>query len=185
MTYRRTEDDARLLLGPIVDRGMGRRYFLALAAPFLALLADADALASATEDIGLASGKALDWLGAQVGERRAGLSDEEYRRVIAGRRVAIGGGVSAVTMRRALVALSGQDDAETRVTGAGRMLLVMRVSATPSQAYLRRCADIIASMVPAGRAWALTVGWPGVAEHNELPGFGGGIYGWSAGGGGE
>lgn len=176
-----------------------RRQALALLAPLLArgamgLLAecgidiigdlgdDLDELAVGVRDLSLATGPTLDFLGAQVGEAREGLADDEYRRIIAGRRVALAGGVEPGAVLRCLRALSGGTEARLDDAGPGRLVGQARVSSPPSGTWLVRAQAVVGATVAAGVRWCVTFYTPSAAIFDELPGFDAGVFGYDIGG---
>jgi hypothetical protein len=173
---------ALLLLAPLLARGpMG--LLAGCAVDVLGDLGDdLDALAVGIRDLSLASGPTLDYLGAQVGEGRDGLADDEYRRLIAGRRVALAGGVEAGAVLRCIRALSGGEEARIDDVGPGRLAGQARVSAPPSGPWLARAQSVVADTVAAGVRWVVTFYPPDGAIFDGSPGFDAGVFGFDIGG---
>jgi hypothetical protein len=142
------DDDALLLLPSIAATPPGDSYWLGLVSPMQATLDRYALLYAGQADIGDAAGFGLDLAGDLVGEARGGLLDDEYRRIISGRRIATGGRVSQQRAAAGWRALT--DDAEATVKSPGLYSLHMRASVTdsPSGAFLIRAANVVKGLVP-------------------------------------
>ena len=142
--------------------GASEDYAQALAWPWSVIDADLLALVSGLVDLGAAVGWVLDVAGAEVREPRGGLSDTEYRRIIAGRRLALGSTGSTADAWAVLVALAGSEDgAIWLLHGPGgvsaAVWMQMRVTFSPSAGYLLRAGAVMRDALPADADAVVTV----------------------------
>ena len=119
------------------------------------------ALRGALQDIDIASGLALDILGDWVSERRFGLVDVDYRRVIKARRVAVAGGTTPPTLVRGWRSVTGDPNA-TLDEVPGEIYLTANVKYVVDTAWLARAAGVIRDTIPNGRGLYAAIGEPGV-----------------------
>lgn len=177
-----TADYAVSITSPIGVRGDADALLRALVAPLVQIDTDVTALLAAGEALWDAAGATLDWLGAQIGEPRAGLGDDEYRRIIAGRRTVLrGSAMTASGILRVIRALSGTEDADVINTGPGRWVGEGRLEAAPTTTWVARAGSVLRAAAPAGSAWSVTFSAPGTAMFDELPGFEAGTFGFDVG----
>ena len=171
----------QLLLPDLAAAGDGLGYAQALLRP----LGDIDSRLSelfgalvAPDD---AAGPALDFLGDQVNEARGGLGDAEYRRIIAGRRVASSktGGVTAPRVMAGWQALTGSSELRlTRLPPYG-IHLTARVSVAPTGTWLVRAVSVVKALVSAKCAVNATVYTGDSAIFDSLSlGYDVGLYAW-------
>lgn len=144
-------DDYLLGLLPTPSgRGGGGDFALALWSPLATMEAQVGAVVQGLVDLDAAAGAVLDLAGARVGEYREGLSDTEYRRIIAGRRVSVGSlgrASDVVAVAEALGGVPGEVRVG-RIGTTGQALSVeMLVGFEPSGAYLARAGAVLRDAV--------------------------------------
>lgn len=148
------EAQVRSLLPAPSALGDGEAFAQALASPWSLLEQLVEAFATGAADVELAPGWVLDVLGQRVGEPRGGLDDTRYRRIIAGRREALGSlGTSehVAAVVRALT-LCG-DDLQIALlvdeaTGLAAVWVQARVAFSPAGAWLIRAAAVLRAALP-------------------------------------
>lgn len=170
------EWDALALLPDVAARPPGDEYFLATVQP-LQRLDDSIALLSAP--LSDASGDTLDLLGDWVGEPRGGLSDAEYRRIIAGRRVVRAGGTTPWRVAAMWAALTESPTATVTAQGAGSVSMTALVPYTPSGAWLRRAGGIVMDSIALGVGVSAAIYKTTSAVYDAAPGYDIGTYAWS------
>ena len=159
MTIEALEDASILAFTPaIAARGVGEDYILALMLPVKQIDIMVGWINAGVESIHEARGTTLDLLGDWVEEPRGGLTDAEYRRIIAGRRVALAGGGNLPAIYRALQAVSGDADPLLDEYTLG-LVMTADVTWVPSTAYLQRAETILRDTIFAG-VEAYTVFYP-------------------------
>lgn len=154
-------------------------YLGTLTAPIVALDDEIRLIYAGLTDLGEAVGDVLDLAGAVIGETRGGLSDSEYRRIIAGRRAARRGGTTPAAVLAGWVALTEGADATADAPGASTVRLRARVSYQPTSLWLRRARGVVLDLVAAGMDVDATVYGAGTATYDGVPGYDAGTYAWS------
>lgn len=177
MTYplRSHEEAAAALLPGIAARGQGAAWFAAVFGDLGRLDEDVAGIYEALVDIEMATGPGLDIAGDQVGERRQGLADHEYRRIIAGRRIA----QNAVVPRRVWagwVALTGSDGGRLVNMPPASIALWGPITFAPTSAWLKRAGQVVSALTASGIYASAAVTPPGTAHFDELPGYDAGLY---------
>lgn len=134
--------------------GASEDYAQAFAWPWSVMETDLLSLVSGLVDLGAAVGWVLDVAGKEVNEPRGGLSDTEYRRIIAGRRLSIGSTGSTADAWAVLVALAGSDEgAIWLLHGPGGVTpavwMQARVVFSPTAGYLLRAGAVMRDALPA------------------------------------
>lgn len=142
------DDDALLLLPSIAAQPPGDDYWLALVRPMQPTIDRYALLYSGQVDINDAAGSGLDLAGDIAGEARGGLLDDEYRRIIAARRIATGGRVSPQRAAAAWRALTGDAEATVNSPGSYSVHMRARVTFSPTGGYLARAAQVVKGLVP-------------------------------------
>lgn len=148
-----------LLPGPAA-RPPGLEYATAVWSGMATIEAEVIDLRDALHNIDVATGIALDILGGWVGELRLGLVDFDYRRIIAGRRVALAGGVTPAAVIRGWRAVTG-DDEGLLFEQPSEVFLVAEVSHVVDSAWLARASLTVRDMIGNGRALYGVVASPG------------------------
>lgn len=97
-----------------------------------------------------AAGVVLDLAGDRVGESRGGLSDQEFRRIIAGRQVAELRGIGRRRAYAGWVALTGSDAATMEDLGMASARFVAPVGWEPSDIWLSRAGEVVRDLVAPG-----------------------------------
>lgn len=172
-------DDADEATQALVADVAADPYLTVLCRPLHALDERISILFAGLSDLTHASGATLDIAGDIEGEARGGLSDDEYRRLIAGRRVARAGGVTPAAVLRGWVALTEALDAELTEPGASSVHLIARVSYAPSSIWLRRARAVVRDLVGAGYDVSALVYRADTARYDTPPGYDLGTYAWS------
>lgn len=127
-----------------------------------------------------AAGDGLDLAGDQVFERRDGLNDSEYRRIIAGRRVAVLGGGTSPRLFAGWKALTESSTATLELPGSSSVRLAARVSFVPTLSWLVRAGSVVRDMVEAGVDVSATIYRSGSAIYGATTyPYGIGDYAWS------
>ena len=144
------ESEALRILPDMAANPPGGDYFLALVKPLESILDRYALLYAGLVNLNDASGYTLDVAGDLVAEPREGLSDDEYRRIIAGRRVAEGGRVSPQRAAAGWRALTQTTDGTVNTVGDYSIHMAARVSFTPSGAFIVRGGAIVRALVPVG-----------------------------------
>jgi hypothetical protein len=140
------------LLPPMAARGQAENLFLALMGGMEQIEADLDAIAVGIADVEDAAGYVLDIAGDLVGEARGGLTDHEYRRIVAGGRVARRSRGLTGEVARGWRALTGGTDIEIDTPGLSSLHLQARVSWMPSTLWLARAGSVLRRIVAPGIA---------------------------------
>lgn len=170
-------DDLVELLPSVAVRGPARVYIVELGRA----VGDLDLLwydlYGACLDIGAAIGWMLDYRGALVGETRGGLTDDEYRGIIAAREIAFAGGITAPRVWSAWVGLIGSPDGtiETRYPAQG--YLTGQLLFVPSSAWIERARLVMGDVVALGVQVTAAARPPGGARWND-PTLGWGVGTW-------
>jgi hypothetical protein len=144
------DDDALLLLPSIAATPPGDSYWLGLVSPMQATLDRYALLYAGLVNLDDAAGSTLDVAGDLVSEARGGLVDSEYRRIIAGRRIAIGGRVSHQRAAAAWRALTQTTDGTVNSAGTFSIHMAARVTFSPSDAFIVRGGSVVRALIPAG-----------------------------------
>jgi len=172
------DDDALALLPDIAARPPAGDYFLALVRPIGAIIDRYALLLGGLIDISIASGGTLDAAGLLVYEARGALTDDEYRRIIAGRRVALAGG----DLLAGWQALTDAVDVELDVTGPAVVDLLGRVAYVPGDIFVQRAASVLRALRPGGVAISATLYRADSAIYDDAAmGYDVGDYAWSIG----
>ncbi len=167
MTIEALEDASILAFTPaIAARGVGEDYILALMLPVKEIDIMVGWINAGVESIHEARGTTLDLLGDWVEEPRGGLTDAEYRRIIAGRRVALAGGGNLPAVYRCLQALSGDDDPLLDEYTLG-LYMSANVDWAPSTAYIQRARAVMRDTVLAGVEWYAVFAPPNYFTFND------------------
>lgn len=140
------------LLPGITARGDATAYTDALWAPLVSIDERVGCLVAGVEDLNEAAGMTLDLLGDWASEERLGLGDAEYRRLIAGRRVALQATVTAPAIYRGWLGLT---DARTSPVATidetpTEVALLAWVDYTPSSGWVQRASVVMRDIVSAG-----------------------------------
>lgn len=158
--------DIEELLPAMAARGLALEYFLELVEPFYARIwQDVGWLAESMVDLSVACEGWLDFRGDLVLESRRGLTDAEYRRIIAGRQSAQGGAHSLPGVWAGWLGLSGVDAADARILRLppASVLLWADVTYEPSFLFVRRAGDVARDFVPSGYEVDAYLAQPGSA----------------------
>lgn len=154
-------------------------YLGALTRPIVALDDEIRLIYAGLTDLGDAVGSVLDLAGGVIGETRGGLSDSEYRRILAGRRAARTGGTTPAAVLAGWIALTEGADATADAPGAATVRLRARVSYAPTSVWLRRARGVVLDLVAAGMDVDATLYRAGTAVYDGVPGYDAGTYAWS------
>ncbi len=138
------------ILPDICANGDGADMFRILVAPFRPINTSLAAAYAGAADIEDAEGPVIDLIGDSVGEYRQGLSDELYRRIVAGRLVASAGGVLRRKLYAGWVALTGSSSARMEEPGNSSVLLTAGVGFVPTEAWLLRAGSVVRALVGGG-----------------------------------
>lgn len=153
LTYPLVSDWTALALGVLPDiaaESPGGDLFVHWTQPLRALDDRLALMYAGAVDLEDAAGWILDWLGSKEGERRNGLADDEYRRLIAGRRVANVSSGSYRSIAAGWRALTGSTVSTVEAEGSSSLFLLARVSYTPSAVWLSRAGRIVRTLIPGG-----------------------------------
>lgn len=163
------------LLPSAAAREPGTSYMVSLMSPLGDQMTWVDGLVAAMADIEAASGDVLDLLGRRVGELRGGLSDYEYRRIIAGRRVTLWSGSDPYRVGQGLAALTSTT--EWRYWDIpGAVHVQSRIAWEPTDVWLRRAGVVMEDLIALGIEWDLYVYRLDVAVYGSPPPYGTGVY---------
>lgn len=128
----------------------GEDYAQALAYPWSLMEIGLEALVVGLVDIDAAAGGVLDLAGSRVGESRGGLDDTEYRRIIAGRRLAIGSYGRPSDVAAVFAALTGAEVRLYRLASGPDLVMFGQVAWTPTTPYLKRAGAVLGDAVEYG-----------------------------------
>lgn len=133
--------------------GDSAKFVQVLAWPWSVMELDLEQLAIGLVDLDAAVTWVIDVAGARVGERRQGLDDTEYRRIVAGKRLAIGSAASASDVWAVLLGVTGAETgrlivAENESTGESGVIMWGFVDFVPSDTFLRRAGQVLRSALP-------------------------------------
>jgi len=140
------------ILPPMAARGDATEYHFYLIRPILRIYEDLAHFSASQGDIDLACGGILDFLGDQVAEKRGGLTDDEYRKIIRGRRAALFGKSTLPSLWNAWVILTAPTGTNLTmsVLAPASVRLTVDVDVLPSLIYARRAGDVVRDCVAAG-----------------------------------
>lgn len=135
------------------DIGVSDDFIQALCWPWSVIEQGIQALAVGLVDLGAADAWVVEVAGARVNEPRGGLGDTELRRVVEGRRVAVGSLGTSAHVWAVLVALAGSDEGrivtlQDETSGATGVSMWARVGFTPSESYLLRAGAVLRDALP-------------------------------------
>lgn len=136
------------LLPGITARGLATAYTDTLTAPLVDIDERIGEFVVGINDLGEAAGGILDLLGDWCAEERLGLEDSEYRRIIAGRRVALEQTVTAPAIFRGWEGLTEAWEA-TQTEAANEVALLARVSYMPTSGWVQRVSLVVRDLVSA------------------------------------
>lgn len=154
-------------------------YVGALTGPLVVLDDQVRLIYAGLSDLNDASGDVLDIAGGVIGESRGGLSDAEYRRILAGRRAARRGGTTPAAVLAGWTALTEALDATAEAPGAATVRLRARVAYAPTSLWLRRARGVVLDLIAAGMDVDATLYRAGTAVYDGVPGYDAGTYAWS------
>lgn len=137
------------LLPGVTARGLGADYTDALTAPLVELDERLGEVVTQVLDLYEAAGSLLDLLGDWSGEPRGGLTDAEYRRIIAGRRVVLEATVTPPAVWRAWTGLTDALTATIDESVAG-VILTAFVDFVPTILWVVRVAVVVRDLIGAG-----------------------------------
>jgi hypothetical protein len=137
------------LLPGIAARGLATDYTDALVAPLVDIDDRLTEFVRGAEELGDAGGPVLDWLGDFAAEARGGLTDPEYRRLIAGRRVALEQTVVPGAVYRGWLGLT-DPWASTMDEAAAEASLLAFVSYLPTTGWVQRVSVVARDLVADG-----------------------------------
>ena len=125
----------------------------ALCWPWSVIEQGIESLAVGLADLGAADGWVVDVAGARVDEPRGGLADTEYRRIVSGRRIAVGSLGTPRHVWAVLVALAGDDEGaivtlQSAATGETGVSMWARIGFTPTESYLLRAGAVLRDALP-------------------------------------
>lgn len=174
--YREHKAHIRGLLPGVAAGGGGVEYVTGATVPLYDLDDSYATYYAGTVNLDAATGRALDLLGDLVREQRDGLGDHEYRRIIAGRRIARKGAVTYPRVWAGWLALSGATTGRMRTLPPASILLSAEINWVPSPLYLDRAGRVADALMGAGYEVTALLALPGTARFDELPGFGSGSF---------
>lgn len=170
----------QLQLPDVAAEGDGAAFAAAIFRPLAEIDSRVAGLYAGLVAIGDATDGTLDLLGDRVGELRQGLSNGEYRRIIAGRRVARFGAITAARVLAGWRAVTGAADARIVQPGASSIHLFARVTATPSGTYLVRAARVVRDLCDGSADVNATIYKSSSSIYGDAgTGYGVGAYAWS------
>lgn len=139
------------LLPGIAARGAATDYTGALWAPLYTLDGRAAAIEAGVLDLDDAEAEVLDLLGDWATEPRQGMGDDDYRRLIAGRRVALAGTVTPGAVWRGWSTMTELTEGVLSETPS-EAILVAEVDYLPTDGWVQRVGLIVDDLIPAGVA---------------------------------
>lgn len=158
-----------LLTGPCA-RGAGEAWFVALTQPLDDIDVAVGGLHDGLVDIEQAAGVALDLAGELEGEEREGLDDREFRRIVAGRRMARNA-ITAPRVWAGWLALTGSTTADMRVLAPASLYLTAQIPWVPTSTWLVRAGSVVRSLIGADAQANAVVYRSTSALFDEVPGF--------------
>lgn len=172
----------RVQLPDVAAEGGGAAFAAAIFRPLAEIDSRVAGLYAGLVAIGDATGGTLDLLGDRLGEPRGGLSNGEYRRIIAGRRVARFVAITAPRVLAGWRAVTGAAGADAWIVqpGSSSIQLFARVTATPSGTYLVRAARVVRDLCDASADVSATIYKSSSSIYGDAgTGYGVGAYAWS------
>lgn len=154
-------------------------YLGTLLRPLVTLDDEVRLIYAGLTDLGDAVGDVLDLAGGVIGETRGGLSDDEYRRILAGRRAARSGGTTPARVLAGWIALTEGVDATAEAPGSSTVRLRARIDYAPTSLWLRRARGVVLDLIAAGLDLDATLYRAGTATYDGVPGYDAGTYAWS------
>ena len=144
-------------------------YFAILMKPRIELREQLGHLADSFVDIELGCGPILDILGDLEGEPRSGLTDEEYRKIIRGRRIAKYGMKSYPGIWLGWEIIVGPDPVSIEMTALNpaTVFLTAEVDYLPSELFISRAGRVVGDLVPVGYEIDAWIAQPGGLQWDE------------------
>lgn len=157
------------LLPGVASRGWSGDGFVAGVDPLGQVYDDLGVIASGIATIGDASGYVLDIAGDLVGEARQGLGDAEYRRIIAGARVAqaMGTNKSIPRIKAGWAALTSGEVVSCATAEPLSVHMSAQIGWIPTSLYLARAGAVVRRMVAGGFAIEAVLYAPGTAIYDD------------------
>lgn len=164
---------AESVMPAVPMRGPSGAAWLAEVAPLGDLDTDVAALYYGLADLSDAAGYVLDVAGDLVGQARGGLGDAEYRRIIAGARVARSptGALTPRAVRRGWRALTGAEVVRVERLPPASLSMTAQIGWIPTTVYLARAGAIVRDLVADGVEIEAILYGPGTAVYDD-PGTG-------------
>lgn len=162
---------AESVMPAVPMRGPSGQAWLAEVAPLGDLDTDVAALYYGLADLSDAAGYVLDVAGDLVGEQRGGLADAEYRRIIAGRRVARARALTPRAVRRGWQALTSAETLRVERLPPASLSMTAQIGWIPTTVYLARAGAIVRDLVADGVEIEAILYGPGTAVYGD-PGTG-------------
>jgi len=174
-------DEAAIgVLPGIAARDEAGTYFVEMTRQLSYLDEDVAEIYEGLVDLELATGGVLDIAGDLAGEVRGGLEDFEYRRLIAGRRIARAGAITAPRVWAGWMALTLASGGRLYELPPASVLLTADVTWIPSSTWLVRAGAVVRDLLAAGVHGNAVVVPPSSARYNAagLP-YGVGSYAYT------
>lgn len=142
------------------------QYFEALMSPRKDYVEELARLRKAFDDLSLATGGILDLIGERYGELRKGLEDDEYRRIIVGRKIAIWGLKSYPGIWSGWKAVLGETATNLKMLylPPATVLVAGDLPTQPSELFIQRAGPVVGSFVPAGYQISAYIAQPGALK---------------------
>lgn len=166
------------------DIGVSGDFIQALCWPWSILEQGIQALAVGLVDLGAADAWVVEVAGARVNEPRGGLGDTELRRVVEGRRVAVGSLGTSAHVWAVLVALTGVQSgrllvAENESTGETGVIMWGFIAFTPTESFLLRAGAVLRDALPLSAEANCTLGTAQTSIFDETAFDDGTLFGYS------
>lgn len=166
------------------DIGVSDDFIQALCWPWSILEQGIQALAVGLVDLGAADAWVVEVAGARVNEARGGLGDTELRRIVEGRRLAIGSLGTSAHVWAVLVGLTGAEDgriftAINESTGETGVIMWGFVGFDPSESFLLRAGAVLRDALPLSAEANCSLGTSQTAVFDSTAFDDGTLFGYS------
>ena len=145
------------------------QYFTELMRPRVAYTELLARVRKGMDDIDTATGGILDILGEKVGELRTGLSDDEYRKIIRGRKIAIWGSKSYPGIAAGWDVILGPGAINKKILylSPATVMVVGEIPEQPSELFIQRAGPVVGAFVPAGYQISALIAQPNALQWDE------------------
>lgn len=145
------------------------QYFTELMRPRVAILEQLAGIRKAFDNIDTAHGGELDIVGERFGEPRNGLIDDDYRKIIRTRKIAIYGLKSYPGIEAGWNAILGPDAINKKIIylPPATVMVVGEIPVQPNELFIQRAGPVVGALVPAGYQITALIAQPNALQWDE------------------